>query len=176
MNKFVKDVMQGYMWGMYKEERPLGDKDFTNELNKLELIATGNEVWVYTSPEYPGYVLKIAFSRLGRVSLDDMYERAKKYLHSHNSLPYNLPTFLEGYVIKDEKYYPVYSQRKVTIPTDVTEEIFEFGKSVNGKYFYNDSSELNNILRENDIKRARDFKLRNIGVLSDGTVMGIDLR
>jgi len=34
---------------------------------------------------------------------------------------------------------------------------------------------INNILLENGIQSAKDFKLSNLGFLPDGTVMGIDL-
>ena len=170
--KFVRDVMQGYQWGMHRKSRIVSNKDFTEDLSKLELIGRGNEMLVFTHPDMPDIVLKIPF--IGYDTLEGIY--TDDYLQRHNSVPYNLLSFLEGFAIMNKKYYPVYSQQKVIVSKEVTDDIFQFGLTVNGKYFKRDRSQINNILLENDIRKASDFKLWNIGILPDGTVMGIDLR
>lgn len=173
-DKFVRDVMQGYQWGMHRKFRVVSNKDFTEDLSRMILIGEGSEMNVYTHPDMSDIVLKIPFKFPGYNTLQEI--DSETYLQNHNSLPYNILSFLEGYLVKDKQYYPVYSQYKVTISKEVTDDIFNFGMSVNGRYFKKDRSQINNILIENDIKRATDFKLRNIGIFPDDTVMGIDLR
>lgn len=178
-SKFVKDVMQGYKWGRNREIKPAGNKDFTEELKGKERLGYGAESNVYEDISNPNQVLKTPSNGNGLVTphntLKGAIREGQFIAAPFNRLPYNLPLNVEGAVRTSEgKYIPVFSQRKVYIPQMDQPKIIDFDKSVNGMYSAA-KPDINNILLENDIQRAKDFKLPNIGFLPDGTVMGIDL-
>lgn len=170
-NKFVRDVMQGYYWGKNRGYiKPVGYRDFTGILGKQ--IDHGAESYVFDDINNPNQVLKV--SRSNQASTPQRaIELGTREMKARNSLPYNLPLNIEGYYHQGNTYFPVYSQRKVYVPKMDQQKVYDFDSSVDGMYWA--KPDVNNILLENGIERAKDFKLPNIGFLPDGTVMGIDL-
>ena len=174
-SKFVKDVMQGHKWGMNRETRPISNKDFTELLEGKERIGYGAETSVYEHPTNPQQVLKVYPSGSNGFSSPQVaMQEGLIFTNPQNNLPYNLPVNLEGTLKRHGSYFPVFSQRKVYIPQIDQAKIIDFDKSVNGMYSL-EKPNINNILLENGIQSAKDFKLSNLGFLPDGTVMGIDL-
>lgn len=179
-SKFVKDVMQGYRWSRNREIKPTGNKDFTEQLEGKKRLGYGAESNVYEDISNPNQVLKIPSDGNGLVTphntLKGAIREGQFIATPFNKLPYNLPLNVEGAVKTSEgKYIPVFSQRKVYIPQIMQPKINDFDRSVHGMYSYFGKPDVNNILSENDIPQALDFKLDNIGLLPDGSVMGIDL-
>lgn len=177
--KFVRDVMQGYRWGINRNIKSAGNKDFTQQLKGKERLGYGAENDVYEDTTNPQQVLKVPGDRNGLVTPHSTQKGAIRegqfIISPFNRLPFNLPLNIEGTIKTPEgKYIPVFSQRKVYIPKMDQKRITDFDKSVNGMYSL-EKPDINNILLENDIQGATDFKLPNIGLLPDGTVMGIDL-
>ena len=177
--KFVKDVMQGYKWGINRNVKSAGNKDFTQQLKGRERLGYGAENDVYEDTTNPQQVLKVPGDRNGLITPHNTQKGAIRegqfVIKPFNKLPFNLPLNIEGTIKTSEgKYIPVFSQRKAYIPKMDQKKIIDFDKSVNGMYSL-EKPNINNILLENDIQGATDFKLHNIGLLPDGTVMGVDL-
>ena len=172
-SKFVKDVMQGYRWGINKKLKPIEKKDFTSQLAGEKRISYGAESSIYNDANNPNQVLKVSRNSEA-LSPEKAITLGTKEVEARNSLPYNIPLNIEGYYTSEGMYYPVYSQKKVYVPQMDQPKIIDFDKSVNGMYSL-EKPNINNILLENGIQGAKDFKLSNLGLLPDGTVMGIDL-
>ena len=171
--------MQGYKWGINRNVKSAGNKDFTQQLKGRERLGYGAENDVYEDTTNPQQVLKVPGDRNGLITPHNTQKGAIRegqfVIKPFNKLPFNLPLNIEGTIKTSEgKYIPVFSQRKVYIPKMDQKKIIDFDKSVNGMYSL-EKPNINNILLENDIQGAADFKLPNIGLLPDGTVMGVDL-
>ena len=190
---FVNDVNEAVAWAKARGLRKPNGTGYI-QLYPRDYIGNGAESYVYTNPANRGEVLKVmhgsATPGKRKVQLpdfetpDEAISWAEEYLKDRNNRPYNLVESIAGVTDNGaEGYAPVLSQKKVTVAKNNT---VRAPRALMDKF--EERVRLNNISSENDfqipiydkfldkyIMSGHDFRADNVGVLNDGSLIGIDL-
>lgn len=191
---FAEDVEQGARWGYNRGELRAPEYNEYNLVGAKEL-SNGAEARVYVDPNDNGYVLKqlsgadpVRFKMpySGFETPEEAVSFGRDYVSVKNSKPYNIVHNVAGYAENGAgKYEPVLRQKMVSVPggenwLEQKPDVVRFARKIGSPEFPESGMydvPVNNILLENDlpINDRIDFKPKNLGVLPDGIVMGIDL-